>query len=118
MRTPPPWREDTGDPPAGAAAPWERWERWGPHRATGRRLVVFPVIVALVAQLPVAFWMLHVDPARGLPFLAAALVGAGSLAVSGRWPGPAVVVAGAASVVGQLLVPTPPVALVPFLLAV
>jgi signal transduction histidine kinase len=113
MRTP--WREDAGEPPQVAG---ERWERWAPHRARSRRLVVLPVLVALVAQLPLGFWMLHVDPARGLPFLAAALVGAGAVAATGRWPGPAVVVAGAASVVGQLLVPTPPAAIVPFLLAV
>src|SRR3954453_2048204 len=37
---------------------------------------------------------------------------------SARGPGPAVVVAGVASVIGQLLVPNPPAALVPFLLAV
>jgi signal transduction histidine kinase len=77
------------------------------------------VLVALLAQLPVTgFLLAHGESARGLPFLAAVLVGAAALAVSGRWPGPAVVVAGVASVAGQLLVPTPPVALVPFLLAV
>jgi signal transduction histidine kinase len=80
---------------------------------------VFPVRVALLAQLPVTAWLLaHGDTARGLPFLLAALAGTGAVAATARWPGPAVVVAGAASVAGQLLLPTPPVAIVPFLLAV
>ena len=114
MPTPRP-REDANGAPRTAG---ERCERWQAPGVARRRLVVFPVLVALLAQLPVAAWTLHVDSARGLAFLAAALVGVGAVAASVRWPGPAVVVAGAASVVGQLLVPTPPVAIVPFLLAV
>ena len=92
---------------------------WGPpwaHRA--RRRLTVPVAVVLVIEVIVAAATVHRSPAVALGYLACAVVGGLALVLLRRHPGPAVVVVGVASVTALLLVPIPPVALLPFLLAI
>jgi signal transduction histidine kinase len=93
---------------------------WGPpwsSRARRRRLT-FPVALVLAAEVVVAAVTAHRSPALAAGYLACAVVVGLALVLLRGHPGPAVAVVGAASVVALLLVPLPPVALLPFLIAI
>ncbi len=101
--------------------PGSTWEYppWRSHSGRGRRYApVFRSVLSLVLQLPVLFWSLHATPALLGLGLAAAVVASGGLLLSRRAPGPCVVLVGAASMVGLVLIEGPPVSLIPFLFAV
>jgi signal transduction histidine kinase len=98
----------------------DAWPPWGPpwsSRARRRRLT-FPVAAVLVVELIVGVANAHRGPVIAAGYLASALVGGLALVLLRRNPGPAVAVVGVASVAALLLVPLPPVALLPFLLAI
>ena len=97
----------------------DRVPPWGPPwaRRTRRRLTV-PVAVVLLVEVIVAAATVHRSPALALAYLACVVVGGLALVLLRRQPGPAVVIVGVASVTALLLVPIPPVALLPFLLAI
>lgn len=81
--------------------------------------MTLPLLVATLLQLGVAVglgWHGHQQVAAG--YLACALASAAAFVLLRRRPGPRVVVVGVASLVGLLLVPVPPAAVLPFGLAV
>ena len=101
------------DHAAGQATPWG--PPWS-HRA--RRRLTVPVAVVLVAELIVAAATVHRSPAIAAAYLGCVVLGGLALVLLRRHPGPAVAVVGATAVGALLLVPVPPVALLPFLLAI
>ncbi len=100
-------RADTGPP-------------WGPpwSGAHARRRLTLPVVAVLVAEGVVALATLHRDPLTAAGYAACAAAGGAALVLLRRRPGPAVVIVGTTALLALLLVPLPPVALLPFLVAI
>jgi signal transduction histidine kinase len=80
--------------------------------------VTLPVAAVLLAEGVVAVATVHRDPLTAAGYAGSAALGGAALVLLRRWPGPAVVVVGATAVLALLLVPLPPVALLPFLVAI
>jgi signal transduction histidine kinase len=103
---------DHGPDPDAWPGPWR-----GPWRAGGRRPV--PLILVLALQGGLSLWTAaHGSPALAVEYAACAVAGASALLLLRRHPGPAVLLVAAASLAGLLLIPAPPFALLPFLVAV
>ncbi|MGN6742960.1 MAG: sensor histidine kinase [Amnibacterium sp.] len=92
---------------------------WGPPWGwRARRRLTAPVVVVLLLELVVGAAAVHRAPAVGAGYLACVVAGGAALVLLRRHPGPAVVSVGVTAFGALLLVPLPPVALLPFLLAV
>ena len=74
--------------------------------------------MVLLAEGVVAALTAHRDPLIAAAYACCAALGGAALLLLPRRPGPAVVVVGATAVLALLLVPLPPVALLPFLVAI
>ncbi|HEV7622893.1 MAG TPA: sensor histidine kinase [Amnibacterium sp.] len=93
---------------------------WGPpwSRGHARRRLTLPVAAVLLAEGVIAVATVQRSPVVAGGYACCAAVGGLALVLLRRRPGPAVVVVGASAVVALLLVPLPPVALLPFLVAI
>lgn len=90
----------------------------GAERMRRRRRTTVPLAVATLLQLAIATAVAaHGAPTVAAGYAACALASAGAFVALRRHPGPRVVAVGVASLIGVLLIPTPPAALLPFALA-
>ena len=106
-----------GGPDPGWHGPWGG--PWGGPWAARRRRPVFPIVLVLALQGGLAAWTAaHGAVPLAAAYAGCAVAGAAALLLLRRFPGPAVVLVGLASLAGLLLIPGPPFALLPFLLAV
>jgi signal transduction histidine kinase len=93
---------------------------WGPpwSHAHARRRLTLPVAAVLVVEAVIAVATVHRSPLVAAAYACCAAIGGAALVLLRRRPGPAVIVVGSSAVLALLLVPLPPVALLPFLVAI